>query len=346
MVVRLHIFERAKSRVVTAVAGRLRRSTRGRYVQSYRCISSFNCAAAYRTCRIFSTDRQNGGSIEPRRLLSGLPAGFQEADIGTVGLAGSSSYNSSSGVFTVKGAGDDLFGSTDAFHFVYTTLTGNGSFAAHVTSVTATNTSAPSGLDVRSSLSPTAANVFDAVQAGGSNIINARTTDGGVGNALEIGGTSAPYLLEIIRTGDVISCYISTNNGVAYGLQQQVTLPGLGNSMVVGFAVASHDPTQLATATFDHEAIHSFTAPPANIQEADIGVVGAAGFTDYDSATGTFAVTGAGSDLYGPADAFHYDYTTLSGDGSFTVRVTSVSAFAGSAPSGIALRHKPRSCCR
>ena len=280
-------------------------------------------------------------ALEPRRLLSALPAGFQEADIGSVGLAGSSSYNSSSGVFTVKGAGTDLFGSTpDAFHYVYTTLTGNGSFAVHVDMITANDGSAPSGIDMRSSLSPTAANMFDAIQANNSiNIINDRTTDGDVENNQYISGAeSAPHLIELVRTGDVISVYVSNNNGIAYGLIYTDTFPGLSSNILVGLAVASHNPTQLATATFDNVAIHSFTAPPANIQEADIGVVGAPGFTNYDSATGTFAVTGAGSDLFGTADAFHYDFTTLSGDGSFVVRETSVSAFDPSAPSGIDLR--------
>ena len=253
-------------------------------------------------------------------------------------MAGSSTYDSSSGTFTVKGAGTDLFGSTDAFHFVYATLTGNGSFSTRVTSVTAADTTAPSGIDLRSSLSPTAANMFDAIQAGGVNVINDRTTDGGVeNNVLTSAPTPAPYWLQIIRTGDVISVYTSSD-GVTFGNQVSDTFPALGNSLLIGFAVASHDSTQLATANFDNVHLHTFTAPPANIQEADIGVVGAPGFTNYDSSTGTFAVTGAGNDLFGTADAFHYDYTTLSGDGSFTVRETSVSAFDTSAPSGIAVR--------
>ncbi len=280
----------------------------------------------------------------PKRLsradFFALPAGFQDADVGAVGLAGSSSYNSSSGTFTVKGAGTDLFGSTDAFHFVYTTLTGNGSFSARLDSISASSSSAPSGIDMRSSLSPGAANMFDAVQPnGGPNIINDRTNDGGVENNVLVNyGPTAPYYLELVRTGDVISVYISNNNGAAYGLDKTETFPGLPNSIVVGLAVASQDPTQLATATFDQVQVHAFTSPPASIQEADIGVVGSPGFTNYDSSSGTFAVTGAGNDLFGSTDAFHFDYTTLSGDGSLVVRETSDSAFDQTAPSGIDLR--------
>ena len=36
------------------------------------------------------------------------------------------------GTFTVKGAGADIAGTADAFHFLYQTMTGNGSITARI----------------------------------------------------------------------------------------------------------------------------------------------------------------------------------------------------------------------
>ncbi len=55
-----------------------------------------------------------------------LPSGWATRDIGAVGATGSGS-GSSSGAFTLKGAGDDIWETSDAFRFTYTELTGDGS---------------------------------------------------------------------------------------------------------------------------------------------------------------------------------------------------------------------------
>ena len=72
-------------------------------------------------------------------LAAGLPAPWVEQDIGAVGQAGSGSF--ASGTFTVKGSGADIYGTSDQFHFVYQTLSGDGEIKARVVSVQNTNTS-------------------------------------------------------------------------------------------------------------------------------------------------------------------------------------------------------------
>ena len=49
----------------------------------------------------------------------GLPSPWADADIGATGATGSTDY--ADGVFTVKGAGADIWGNADAFHYVYQT---------------------------------------------------------------------------------------------------------------------------------------------------------------------------------------------------------------------------------
>ena len=61
---------------------------------------------------------------------------------------------------------------------------------------------------------------------------------------------------------------------------------------------------------------------PAGWQQADIGAVPIPGNATYTS--GTFSVNGSGADVWGTADAFHYAYTTLNGDGTIIARVASI----------------------
>src|SRR5208282_3847003 len=61
---------------------------------------------------------------------------------------------------------------------------------------------------------------------------------------------------------------------------------------------------------------------PPDWQHADIGGVGLAG--DASFLNGRFNVIASGSDIWESADAFHYAYTPLAGDGEITARIVSM----------------------
>src|ERR1017187_170311 len=62
-----------------------------------------------------------------------LPPGWSDADIGSPGLAGSAAYNN--GLWTITGGGADIWGTSDQFNYAYTTVNGDGSIIAQVTSL-------------------------------------------------------------------------------------------------------------------------------------------------------------------------------------------------------------------
>src|SRR5258708_5509526 len=68
------------------------------------------------------------------------PAGWLDADVGAVALAGSSSY--SNGALSVTGACLPSSGAADPFHFVYQQLSGDRRLVAQVTMPTATGANA------------------------------------------------------------------------------------------------------------------------------------------------------------------------------------------------------------
>jgi phospholipase/lecithinase/hemolysin len=77
--------------------------------------------------------------------------------------------------------------------------------------------------------------------------------------------------------------------------------------------------------------------PPLPWNHSDIGNVGQPGNTTYSS-DGTFTISGSGSDIWGAADAFQYNYQVWRGDGTIIGRVTSIQESDGYAKAGLMFR--------
>jgi len=62
------------------------------------------------------------------------------------------------------------------------------------------------------------------------------------------------------------------------------------------------------------------------------------GGISYNAATQTYTMTGAGADIYGESDEFHYAYKQLSGPGSITAKVESLSDIHEYSKAGVMIR--------
>src|SRR5262249_52798353 len=133
---------------------------------------------------------------------SALPSPWQNQDVGTVGQAGSTSY--SGGVFTVRGAGADIWGTADAFQFPYHTLSGDRYLVARVTSMQNTSAFAKAGIMLRSSTAANAAEVLLDVKPDGGVEFMARSSQGGSTTWFGGLGTAGPAWLMLVRSGSTI----------------------------------------------------------------------------------------------------------------------------------------------
>jgi hypothetical protein len=96
------------------------------------------------------------GAASSSFAVTPLPSSWSDSDIGSP-AAGSASY--ANGVFTVSGAGSDLMGGTsDSFHFVYQTLSGDGTIVARVASVSSAY--AEVGVMIRETLNSNSTSMF------------------------------------------------------------------------------------------------------------------------------------------------------------------------------------------
>lgn len=101
--------------------------------------------------------------------------------------------------------------------------------------------------------------------------------------------------------------------------------------------VKATDNAGLSTQS-DNVAVHvNKTGPIAPWQSQDIGSVGIPGHTQLEGDAQTVTVKAAG-DIGGTADAFHYAYQTLTGNGEIIARVEHVTATDDNAEAGVMLR--------
>jgi glucose/arabinose dehydrogenase len=189
-----------------------------------------------------------------------LPSPWAHADIGAVGPAGSATYTN--GVFTVKGAGADIWNSADAFHYVYQPFTGDGQITARVTSLQNTHTFARAGVMFRGDLTANSPHVMLGVRPGGGvEFISRGATNG---STTFHGGQAVPLpsWLKLIRRGHSFASYTSAD-GALWTQLGSVNVP-LTQAVYVGLPVMSHTTTALTTATLDTVTVSTDTTLPSS----------------------------------------------------------------------------------
>jgi endo-1,4-beta-D-glucanase Y len=187
-------------------------------------------------------------SPPPPPPATGLPSPWLTRDIGAVGASGSAT--ALSGVFTVKGAGQDIWGSADEFRYVYQTLSGDGEIIARVRSVQNTHPWAQAGVMIRESLAANARHAFMLVSAQSGADLAYRTQTGGSTAEVYQGNTgAAPLWLRLVRSGSRLTGYRSTD-GIKWVQQGSVSV-SMASTAYIGLAVSSLSDPTLNTSVFD-----------------------------------------------------------------------------------------------
>jgi RHS repeat-associated protein len=201
----------------------------------------------------------NGQNVNSATFtVTTLPAGWSDGDVGSVGIAGSASY--ANGAFTVKASGLQIYGTSDQMHFVYQSLSGDGTIVARV--VSSQGGSWPQiGVMIRETLSPSATNAYtaDAPAYGGIYFYERASTGGSTTSSNPL-GAGLPYWVEVVRNGSTFSSFISSDgvNWTQLGTSQTITM---AQNVYVGLAVASDTNSALVTATFDSVSVNSAATP-------------------------------------------------------------------------------------
>jgi hypothetical protein len=155
----------------------------------------------------------------------------------------------------VEGAGADVWGTTDAFHYAYRALDGDGSIVARLTSIEAVHAWTKAGVMIRNSLSPSAAQAFMLVASSAAKGVpfQRRLTDGASSVSSPGSQSTAPRWVKLTRTGSTIAGYESAD-GKTWTQVGSSTFT-MAPVVYVGLAVSSHVMGMNATATFDSVVI-------------------------------------------------------------------------------------------
>lgn len=253
---------------------------------------------------------------------------WTQQDIGSVVLSGNAGYNA--GVYSVTGAGADIWGTADAFHYVWQPFDGDGAIIARVASQSAADAWSKAGVMMRNTLDANSAYAGLFITPSNGAAFQYRATAGGTSTNTVTAGLVAPCWVKLARVGTTFTAYTSAD-GITWTTRGSQTLT-LGTNIYVGLAVTSHTTATLSSVTFDNIGI----VPAADWSTTDIGAVNLTGASFYDSPVAT--VIGAGADIWGTADAFRYTYQAASGDCDITARVTAIDNTNASAKACVMIR--------
>jgi len=230
-----------------------------------------------------------------------LPTGFTAKDIGNVETPGSTTFDQSTGTFTVTASGSDVWGAEDGFHYAYTQLNGDGHITARILSQEGGSTSGwgRNGLMIRETDAadsrhlimclgsvPETPGGVDPWSSNGQFFsirrINSGTAEYSFNTTLgdypnfdqearhgAIGRRELPIWVRIQRRGNLITTYLSPDGKVwsSQIVPQRLGEVPLPNTMLVGLAVSGMSQ---AVATMRADSVTSgnevLDDGPANVE--------------------------------------------------------------------------------
>ncbi|HXS69294.1 MAG TPA: hypothetical protein VN761_10650, partial [Candidatus Polarisedimenticolia bacterium] len=181
---------------------------------------------------------------------------WASSDIGNPGVAGSAEIDDSTGIFTVSGAGLDIWSTNDQFQFVDQPLYGNGQIVARVLSVQDTSDWAKAGVMIRDTESANAINalLFLTPTTNGVSFQGRTTTGDNTSTFHSVAGITAPYWLKLTRSGSTVTAYYSNNGSSWTMVGSPQTIP-MSTSAWIGLAVGSKNNAMLNTSMFDNVTV-------------------------------------------------------------------------------------------
>ena len=182
----------------------------------------------------------------------GVPSPWVGVDVGTVGLAGGQCY--SGGTYTLQGSGTAMTTGADQFHYVYQSISGNGSIVVQLNSEGGATTNAYAGVMLRELTANYSREVCLARQGTGPVVVAVRQTPGNA-PTLTIGAAYTPpnCWLQLVRSGSTYTASVSTN-GTAWTTVKTGTI-SMATGITIGLVATSGSNTTLANDVFSNVTV-------------------------------------------------------------------------------------------
>ena len=178
------------------------------------------------------------------------------------------------GTFTMTGAGSDIWGTADQFHFAYKTLTGPGTIIARVDSIENTHNWAKAGVMVRETLDADSKFAFALVSAASGVAFQGRMDTGASAVGTTEADIAAPHWVRLERdvAGNFTASH-STNGSTWVPVSGAVPLNiPMASDVYVGLALTSHAAAATCEAKFSNVTITGNAG--AQWANQDVGILG------------------------------------------------------------------------
>ncbi len=225
-------------------------------------INVTSCQTYYYVVTVTNSGSEGLPSTEVSASLPGtLPPQFTSADVGGPSPAGSASF--CGGQFTVSGGGADIWGTADAFQFVYVyvPVSTNCDIRARVVSMQNTSGNAKAGVMIRETLTAGSRSVLADVEPSAGIEFIWRNSTGGSSSSSVVSGTP-PNWVRLTRTNNTFTAYYSGdgNSWTQIGTPTNITM---AVGAYVGLPVCSHNNGTLSSCLIDNVSASFLTnAPP------------------------------------------------------------------------------------
>lgn len=216
---------------------------------------------------LLGLNRCSGGSDGGNASGGGAAATWLSADVGAVGSAGASQLNG--GSLSVDGSGADIWGTSDAFRFVYQTLRGDGSISTRVASLANTDGWAKAGVMIRESLAPDSAFAMAVVTPSNGVAFQWREASGAGADMAAALPAAAPCWVRLVRSGNLFTGSLSSD-GVSWTPLGSRTIP-MGTTVRIGLCVTAHNNSAVARAVFESMLISGATGGGGAVDVANLG---------------------------------------------------------------------------
>jgi len=176
-----------------------------------------------------------------------------QGDVGTVEHPGSVVFDAAAGTYTLRGSGANMWGTADAFYYVWRRVSGDVTLTADVEwRGTGGNPHRKAGWVIRQGLAPGDPYVDAVVHGDGPTSLQFRKEAGGTTEEVR-SPMSSPSTLRLERRGDQ---FVLSVAGTGQRLQDVASAEvALSDPVYAGLAVCSHDASVTETAVFSHVAM-------------------------------------------------------------------------------------------
>jgi TolB protein len=203
------------------------------------------------------------GSPEPAGADGAKLGVFERhGDVGSVQTTGTVKFDETKKTYTVTGGGENMWAAKDAFHFVWTTVTGDVSLAADITFIgKGKNAHRKACLLIRQGLNADSAYVDAAVHGDGLTSLQFRDAKGSATHEVQ-SNVSAPARVQLVKRGKYALLYVAAKGEELRFSGAAVRLM-LDGPVQVGIGVCAHETDVTETAVFSNvEFKTAFQASP------------------------------------------------------------------------------------